>query len=81
MAGRWRFGRGQTFKEEGDEIAAAMGSGLGEFYLRGQRWAQMIEQEREARRCGEHKARYGSRPESGDPEITAGSIRARLEPR
>ena len=40
---RWRFGRGQTSKEERDEIAEAMASGLGEFYLRGQRWARMIE--------------------------------------
>ena len=55
---RWGFGRGQTFKEEGREIAQAMGAGLGEFYLRGQRWAQMIEAEREARRRGDNKARY-----------------------
>ena len=58
---RWRFGRGQTSKEERDEIAEAMASGLGEFYLRGQRWARMIEQEREARQRGEHKAKWAYR--------------------
>jgi hypothetical protein len=54
---RWRFGRGQTFNEEGDEIDAAQSAGLGALYLRGQRWATMIEQERAARRSGEHKLR------------------------
>lgn len=58
---RWKFGRGQTFGEEGREMKEAMESGLGEFYLRGQWWARMIEQEREARRRGEHKARWAYR--------------------
>ncbi len=58
IKGRWKFGRGQTFKQEGREIEEALSSGLGEFYLRGQRWARMIDEEREARGRGEHKARY-----------------------
>ncbi len=55
---RWRFGRGQTFEEEGREIAEAKSAGLVELYVRGQRCARMIEVEREARRCGKHKVRY-----------------------
>jgi hypothetical protein len=55
---RWRFGRGQTFDEEGHEIAEAKRVGLVEAYMHGQRWARLIEEEREARRRGEHKARY-----------------------
>jgi hypothetical protein len=55
---RWRFGRGQTFEEEGREIAEAKRLGLVEAYMDGQRWASMIEEEREARRRGEHRARY-----------------------
>ena len=55
---RWRFGRGQTFTEEGLEIAKAKRAGLVEAYMDGQRWAQMIDAEREARRRGERKARY-----------------------
>ena len=58
MNGRWRFGRGQTFAQEGHEMAEAQAAGLGAFYLDGQRWARMIEDERAARRRGEHKARY-----------------------
>jgi hypothetical protein len=53
-----RFGRGQTFTEEGREIAEAKRAGLIQPYMDGQRWAQMIEEDREARRRGEHKARY-----------------------
>ena len=58
---RWRFGRGQTFKAEGREMKEAMERGLGEFYLRGQSWARMIEEERKARRRGEPKARWAYR--------------------
>jgi hypothetical protein len=54
---RWRFGRGQSYAAEGREIAAAERAGLAEAYMQGQRWARMIEAEREARRRGEHKAR------------------------
>ena len=55
---RWKFGRGQTFKEEGREIEEAKAAGLVETYMDGQRLARMIDEEREARRRGEHKARY-----------------------
>ncbi len=56
---RWRFGRhGQTSEDEGREIREAQHSGLVEAYMDGQRWALMIEEEREARRRGEHKLRY-----------------------
>jgi hypothetical protein len=55
---RWKFGRDQSANEERREIADAMRSGLGEFYLQGHGWAQMIEAERKARRSGEHKARH-----------------------
>lgn len=54
----WKFGRGQTFREEGREIAQATRAGRSERYMQGQRWARMIAEEREARRRGEHKARY-----------------------
>jgi hypothetical protein len=58
MNGRWRFGRGQSYKQELREIKAAKLAGLVEPYMDGQRWAAMIEEEREARHRGEHKARY-----------------------
>jgi hypothetical protein len=47
---RWRFGLGQTVWEERREIAEAKRAGLADGYLRGQRWARMIEAERERRR-------------------------------
>jgi hypothetical protein len=48
---RWRFGVGQTTREEQREIAEAMGAGRGEEYARGQQHARMVEAERERRRA------------------------------
>jgi hypothetical protein len=55
---RWKFGRGQSYKEEGREIAEAKRAGLVEAYMRGQWWAKTIERERHARHSAEHKLRY-----------------------
>jgi hypothetical protein len=52
---RWRFGVGQTSREERREIVEAMAAGRSEDYMRGQQYARMIEAERERRR-----ARHGS---------------------
>ena len=51
MRRRWRFGIGQTAREEQREIAEAMVAGRGEEYVRGQRYARLIESERERRRA------------------------------
>jgi hypothetical protein len=37
----WRFGVGQTFKEEGEEIRAAQDAGIEHEYMHAQRWARM----------------------------------------
>lgn len=47
---RWSFGRGQTRSQEGREIDRAKAAGLTEPYMAGQRWARMIDAERERRR-------------------------------
>lgn len=48
---RWRFGRGQTDREEKAEIESAKRAGLVWDYLEGQRWRRMIEAETERRRA------------------------------
>jgi hypothetical protein len=59
---RWKFGREQTLREERAEIAAAQRSGRVEAYVRGQRYAQLIEAETERRRA---RHRRGDRPAAG----------------
>jgi len=48
---RWRFGIGQTLREERDEIRRAQMAGRAEDYIRGQMWARMIEVETARRRA------------------------------
>jgi hypothetical protein len=52
---RWRFGAGQSIREERDEIERAKLAGLVSEYLNCQRCSRMIEVEKERRRRREHK--------------------------
>jgi hypothetical protein len=51
---RWRFWN-QSIETERAEIRRAKAGGETECYMKGQRWAQMIEAETERRRRREHK--------------------------
>lgn len=46
---RWKFGRGQTAREERAEVRAAKRAGLADEYAAGQRAAALIEEERRRR--------------------------------
>ena len=47
---RWKFGVGQTARQERDEIDAARRSGLEREYMAAQRWQRMREAERARKR-------------------------------
>jgi hypothetical protein len=51
---RWRFWK-QSIEAERAEIRRAKAGGETGHYMKGQRWAQMIEAETERRRRREHK--------------------------
>jgi hypothetical protein len=55
MKSRWKFGIGQSTREEREEIEAAKRAGLVNEYLEGQRCSRLIEAEKERRRRREHK--------------------------
>jgi hypothetical protein len=57
----WRFGVGQTAKEERAEMADARRAGLERDYVRQQRWARMREDELERRRARKRERRERSR--------------------
>jgi hypothetical protein len=52
---RWKFGIGQSVKEERAEIKQAKLAGLVDEYLNGQRCSRLIEAEKERRQRREHK--------------------------
>jgi hypothetical protein len=52
---RWRFGVGQSIREERDEIEQAKLAGLVDEYLNGQRCSRLIEAEKRRRQRREHK--------------------------
>jgi hypothetical protein len=52
---RWRFGAGQSIREERDEIEQAKRAGLVNEYLNGQRCSRLIEAEKQRRQRREHK--------------------------
>jgi hypothetical protein len=52
---RWRFGAGQSIREERDEIEQAKRDGLVDEYMNGQRCSRLIEAEKQRRQRREHK--------------------------
>jgi len=54
---RWKFGAGQSSKQERAEVREAREVGLERDYVRGQRWAQMIKAESERRRARKETVR------------------------
>ena len=52
---QWKFGVGQTSKEERQEMNAAKLAGLVNEYMNGQRCSQLIEAEKQGRQRREHK--------------------------
>jgi hypothetical protein len=52
---RWRFGVGQSTREEREEIERAKLAGLVVDYLNGQRCSRLIEAETQRRQRREHK--------------------------
>jgi hypothetical protein len=57
MKTNWKFGEGQTNTEERREIAQAGEAGLEREYVTQQRWARMMEAERERKRARKTTAR------------------------
>lgn len=57
--GKWKFGEGQSTKQERHEIRAALREGRGEDYAAGQRGRRLIEEETARRRAvkAERRAR------------------------
>jgi hypothetical protein len=55
MKSRWKFGLGQSTREEREEIERAKLAGLVDEYLNGQRCLRLIEAEKRRRRRREHK--------------------------
>ena len=52
---QWKFGVGQTAKEERQEMNAAKLAGLVDEYPNGQRCSRLIEAEKQRRLCHDHK--------------------------
>jgi hypothetical protein len=55
MKSRWKFGLGQSTREEREEIERAKLAGLVDEYLNGQRCSRLIEAEEQGRRRRAHK--------------------------
>jgi hypothetical protein len=55
MKSRWKFGLGQSTREEREEIERAELAGLVDEYLNGQRCSRLIEAEKQRRQRREHK--------------------------
>jgi hypothetical protein len=55
MKSRWKFGLGQSTREEREEIERAKLAGLVDEYLNGQRCSRLIAAEKQRRQRREHK--------------------------
>ena len=56
---KWRFGEGQTAREEAREIAEARRAGLAERYIEAQGWHRLRQAELEGRRARKASRRAG----------------------
>ncbi len=69
MDTRWKFGQGQTHKQELAEIEAAKAAGLERQYMKGQTWSRMIEAETERRRHGKRTTAIQPAPAETVPSV------------
>ena len=69
MTTRWKFGQGQTHKQEVAEISATKAAGLDRQYMKGQELSRMIEAETERRRHGKRTTATKPAPAETVPSV------------